>query len=72
MTNFGLLLIVLGWAYQTWFLFKGNKTVQPIFVGAYALGVLFLVLGASSDFISLDGLSFIIAAIALILVLKKK
>jgi len=76
MTNLGLLIIVLGWIYQAWSLFNGDKLIQPIFVGLYALGVLFLILGASPinalNFISLDGLSFIIAIIVLVLALKKK
>jgi glucose uptake protein GlcU len=75
MTNFGLLLIVLGWGYQAWSLFRGNKTIRPVFVGMYALGVLFLMLGVSpigvSSFLSLDGLSFIIALIILVLLLRK-
>ncbi|MFZ2038864.1 MAG: hypothetical protein WAV11_02920 [Minisyncoccia bacterium] len=76
MINLGLFLIVLGWAYQTWFLYKGNKQIQPIFIGTYALGVLFLVFGAPNagvaSLASLDGLSLIIAIFALILVIRKK
>ena len=76
MTYTGLLLIVLGWAYQVWFLAKRETAIQPVFVGLYALGVLFLILGVSPmsilNFISLDGLSFVIAVIALILILRKK
>jgi hypothetical protein len=76
MTNFGLFLIVLGWAYQAWSLLKGSKLIQPIFIGLYALGVLFLVFGVPNadvtNFISLDGLSLIIALMVLVLAIKKK
>ncbi len=76
MTYFGLLLIVLGWGYQAWSLFGGNKAIRPVFVGTYALGVLFLMLGVSpiriSNLISLDGLSFVIAIVVLILILRKE
>lgn len=75
MTNIGLILIVLGWAYQVLCLYKNDKKLQPIFVGSYAVGVLFLVMGSSvgdiPNFISLDGFSFILALFALVLVLRK-
>lgn len=75
MINIGLLLIVLGWAYQAWSLFKKSKIIQPIFVGFYALGVLFLIIGISPfslyNFLSLNGLSFIFSLIVLMLILKK-
>jgi len=76
LTTFGLCLIVLGWIYQLIFLLKGDKKIKPLFVGIYSLGVLFLILGISPfsfyNFISLNGLSFVIAIITLILILKRK
>jgi len=76
MINLGLFLIVLAWAYQAWFLYKGNKNVQSVFIGTYALGVLFLVFGAPNagvtSLVSLDGLSLLIAIASLILVIRKK
>jgi hypothetical protein len=76
MTNFGLALIVFAWAYQAWRLLRGNKMIQPVFVGLYALGVLFLIISNSAvgalNFVSLDGLSFLLALAVLALILMKK
>ena len=77
MINIGLTLIVLAWVYQGWFVIKGDKTIRPTFVGGYALGVLFLILGSAShvtvnNFISLNGASFALALIVLFFVIKNK
>lgn len=76
LTTIGLLLIVLGWTYQAITLIRGDKTIKPIFVLFYSLGVLFLILEVSpirfSNFISLNGLSFFISIITLIIILKRK
>lgn len=76
MTNIGLLLIVLAWAYQAWRLFKGDRNIQPIFAGLYAVGVLLLIIGSSvsgiPNFLSLDTVSFLIALLVLLLIVKKR
>lgn len=75
-TTFGLIVIVLGWLYQALAIFKGDKKIQPVFVGLYAFGVLLLILGAEGNnilnFISPDGLSLVLALIVLFFALKKK
>ncbi|MGB2706232.1 MAG: hypothetical protein WBC74_05210 [Candidatus Omnitrophota bacterium] len=40
----GLILITVAWFTQLYFLFKGNKEMQPVFVVTYMIGVLLLVL----------------------------
>jgi len=77
MINIGLTLIVLAWVYQGWFVIIGDKTIRPTFVGGYALGVLFLILGSASpvtvnNFISLNGASFIVATIVFFYTFKKQ
>lgn len=76
-TTLGLSLIILGWAYQAWRLFRDSRAIQPIFAFLYALGVFFLVVGDSlainfKNFLSLNGFSFILAVIVLTLILLKK
>jgi len=76
LTTLGLIVIVLGWAYQAFAIFKDNKKIQPVFVGLYASGVLLLILGAEGNnilnFISPDGLSLVLALFVLFFALKKK
>jgi hypothetical protein len=42
----GLVLIIIGWLVQLYYLFRGRKEVQPLFVGVYLVGVALLVYAA--------------------------
>lgn len=43
MASIGLILIALAWLVQLYFLFKGNREIQPAFIVLYMIGVLGLV-----------------------------
>jgi hypothetical protein len=70
----GLILIVIGWLIQASYMFKGQKTIKPLFVIAYMIGVLLLIIdGFMSNLISLaifNLISMIVAGLVLILLLK--
>ena len=75
-TGNGLILIVIAWLIQLYFVLRGNKKIQPLFIIVYIIGVSLLVYdgfvasgiaGAKFDLASL-----IASAVVLIAVLAKK
>lgn len=73
---FGLTLIVLSWAYQLVKMLSGNREIQPVFVGLYALGAVFLTYdGIASQLTTMAALNLLSAVVAgsvLVFLLSKK
>ena len=72
----GLILITIAWLIQLYFVLKGNKKIQPLFIIVYIIGVFLLaydgfvvsgIAGAKFELASL-----IASAIVLIALLAKK
>ena len=74
LAGIGLILITVAWIVQLAFSWKGNKSINPLFIIIYMAGVLLLVI---ADYIQTSVLSyfelltFIAASIVLWKVLKK-
>jgi hypothetical protein len=68
MAILSLVIISLAWFYQ---LFSSKKQIQPVFVGAYALGVAFLIIdGFLSGAMSIAIFNILTLAPAVLLFLK--
>lgn len=74
LAGIGLILIAIAWIVQLAFSWKGNKSINPLFIIIYMAGVLLLVI---ADYIQTSVLSYfelltlIAASIVLWKVLKK-
>jgi hypothetical protein len=47
--HIGLLIVIAAWLVQLYYLFKGDKKLQPFFVIIYLLGMIFIILGSGWD-----------------------
>lgn len=74
LTSIGLIIIAIGWIIQLYYVFKNKKEIQPLFVLAYMIGVLILMIGIylSSKTISYYELLTLIASALVFLKLKVK
>lgn len=45
--NLGLLIVIASWLIQLFYLFKGDKKIQPLFVGVYIVGVFLISMGTN-------------------------
>ena len=71
LTYAGLAAIIIGWAIQLAYGFRGGKKIQKEFVGAYALGVALLVVdGYTSGQMALAGLNALSLLVSLAVLAK--
>ncbi len=69
LTIIGLVLIVIGWAIQVFFTYRGDREVNLLFLICYALGTVLLAMSGFFDktwFLAILNLLTTIAAIAVI------
>ncbi len=71
LTIIGLVLIVLGWAMQVFFTYKGDREINLLFLICYALGTVVLTIGGFFDGDWFVAVLNLLTAVGALLVIKK-
>jgi CDP-diglyceride synthetase len=71
----GLVLIIIGWAIQAYYVYNGKKEVHQLFIAAYMIGVLLLVIdGFMNNLTSLailNLISLVVSGLVLVMLFSK-
>ncbi|MFZ0924984.1 MAG: hypothetical protein WCE82_03340 [Halobacteriota archaeon] len=72
----GFGLIALGWIIQFVYIVRGNRNVQPLFIGVYIVGVIILaasdVMGGAADIAYAELVAIIASLLALVALVTTK